>query len=180
MAAPVSQMRVWWTLCLGYLASNILDAGLTPDRVQICTAQLHVWSSQLQSRLLFSFFFCSYLNRILTFWFSASCRFWQFQLVFCVFAGLMGEYFDQPARSSSWDIRQGLIGHDAPALPWLYHGHSGYGGEYGVGYGVLEGYRKEDVTSKASDPPFTNLTPRSNIDEKPMLIGWLSGGGDAH
>ena len=64
------------------------------------------------------------------------------------------------------DIRQGLIGHDAPALPRVYHGQSGYGG----GYGVLGGHRKEDVTSMVSDPPFTNLTFRSDIDEKPMLI----------
>ena len=68
------------------------------------------------------------------------------------------------------DTREGLIGHDALALPRVYHGHSGYGGGYGGGYGVLEGHRKEDVTSKVSDPPFTNLTPRSDIDEKPMLI----------
>ena len=53
--------------------------------------------------------------------------------------------------------------------PWVCHGHSGYGG----GYGPLAGHRKEDVTSKVSNPPFTNLTPRSDIDEKPMLIRWL-------
>jgi len=64
------------------------------------------------------------------------------------------------------DIRQGLIGHDAPAMPLVYHGHSGYGG----GYGPLLGHGKGDVTSKVSDPPFTNLTPRSDIDKKPMFI----------
>jgi len=53
------------------------------------------------------------------------------------------------------DTRQGLIGRNAPALPRVYHGHSGYGG----GYGVLEGHKKENVTSKVSDPPFTILTP---------------------
>ena len=79
----------------------------------------------------------------------------------------MREYFDQPACSSSQDIRQGLIGHDALAMSRVCHGHNGYGG----GYGVLEGHRKEDVTSKVSDPPFTNLTPRSDIDKKSMLIG---------
>ena len=56
-------------------------------------------------------------------------------------------------------------------MPRVYHGHSGYGDRYGGGYGVLEGHRKEDVTSKVLDPPFTNLTPGSDIDEKPMLIG---------
>ena len=42
VAIHVSQTRVWRTLRLGYLASYILDAGLTPDRVQICTGQLRV------------------------------------------------------------------------------------------------------------------------------------------
>jgi len=74
------------------------------------------------------------------------------------------------------DTRQGLIGHDAPALFRVCHGHSGHSG----GYGPLASHGKEDVTSKVSDPPFTILTPRSGIDEKPMLIGSLSGGGDAY
>jgi len=64
------------------------------------------------------------------------------------------------------DIRQGLIGYDAPALPQVYHGYSGYGG----GYGPLAGHGKEDITCKISDPPFNNLTPRSDIDKKPMFI----------
>ena len=46
--------------------------------------------------------------------------------------------------------------------PRVCRGHSGYGG----GYGLLAGHGKEDVTCKVSDPPFTNLTPRSDIDEK--------------
>ena len=54
------------------------------------------------------------------------------------------------------DTRQSLIGHDASAMSRVCHGHSRYGG----GYGPLAGHWKEDVTSKASDPPFTNLTPR--------------------
>ena len=41
----------------------------------------------------------SCLNRILTLWFLASCRFWQLQSVFRIFAGLLGEYFDQRACS---------------------------------------------------------------------------------
>ena len=61
------------------------------------------------------------------------------------------------------DSRQGLIGYDAPAMPRVLHVHSGYGG--------FEGYRKEDVTSKVSDPPFTSLTQRSDSNEKYMLIG---------
>jgi len=71
------------------------------------------------------------------------------------------------------DIRQDLIGHDAPTVPRVCHGHSGYGGGYGGGCGPLAGHGKEDVTCKVckvSDPPFTNLTPRSTIDEKLMLI----------
>ena len=64
------------------------------------------------------------------------------------------------------DIRQGLIGHDAQAMPLVCYGHSGYGG----GYGPLAGHGKEDVTCKVSDPPFTNPTARSDIEEKPMLI----------
>ena len=48
-------------------------------------------------------------------------------------------------------------------MPQVLHGHSGYG--------TFEGYRKEDVISKVLDPPFTNLTQRSDSDEKFMLIG---------
>ena len=68
------------------------------------------------------------------------------------------------------DIRQDFIGHDAPAVPRVCHGHSGYGGGYGGGYGPLAGHGKEDVTCKVSDPPFTSLTPTSDIDEKPIFI----------
>ena len=68
------------------------------------------------------------------------------------------------------DTRQGLIGHDAPVMSRVCHGHSGYGAGYGSGYGPLAGHGKEDVTCKVSDPPFTNLIPRSDIDKKPMLI----------
>ena len=53
------------------------------------------------------------------------------------------------------DIRQGLIGHDALAMPRVCYGHSGYGG----GGGPLAGYGKEDVTSKFLDLSFTNNTP---------------------
>ena len=41
---------------------------------------------------------------------------------------------------------------------------------------TLEGHRAEDVTSKVSDPSFTNLVQRSDRDEESMLISWLFGG----
>ena len=93
----------------------------------------------------------------------------------------MGEYLNWPTCSigkhsgsqsfylRAWKIRaiadthQGLIGHDAPVMSWILPGHSEYD--------TFEGHGKEDVTSKVSDPPFTNLTQKSDIDEKPMLIG---------
>ena len=59
--------------------------------------------------------------------------------------------------------RQGLIGHDALAISRVLHGYSAYGG--------FEDHRKEDITSKVSDSSFTNLTQRSDTDEKPMLVG---------
>ena len=68
--------------------------------------------------------------------------------------------------------RQGLIGRNAPVMPRVLHGHNGYG--------AFEGHGKEDVTSKVSDPPFINLTQRSDSDEKLMLIGELSDGGASH
>ena len=40
-----------------------------------------------------------------------------------------------------------------------------------IDYGTFEGHGKEDVTSTVSDPPFTNLTQRSDCDEKPMHVG---------
>ena len=40
-----------------------------------------------------------------------------------------------------------------------------------VVYGPLADHGKEDVTYKVSDPPFTNFIPRSDIDEKSILIG---------
>jgi len=39
---------------------------------------------------------------------------------------------------------------------------------------------QKNITSKVSDPPFTNLTQRSDSDKKLMLVGCLSGGGDAN
>ena len=98
-----------------------------------------------------------------------------------VFAGLMGEYLDWPACSigehsgsqsfclrarnirAVVDTHQGLIGHDAPVMSRIFPGHNEHG--------AFGGHGKEDVISKVSDPPFTNLTQRSDSDEKPMLIG---------
>ena len=45
-------------------------------------------------------------------------------------------------------------------------GHNGYGG----GYDPLAGHEKEDITNKVSDPFFNIVTPRSDIDEKFMLM----------
>ena len=88
-----------------------------------------------------------------------------------VLVGFIGEYLDRPAYSISehsgsqnscpWarrilavaGIRQGLIGYNALIMSWVLHGHSWYG--------TFEGHRKEDVTSKISDPPFTNRVQRS-------------------
>jgi len=82
-------------------------------------------------------------------------------------AWFIGEYLDRPACSIGehsasqsfcpWARRiravagicQDLIGHDASTMPPVLHGHNRYGG--------FEGHRKEDVTSKVLDPPFTNL-----------------------
>ena len=41
---------------------------------------------------------------------------------------------------------------------------------------IFEGHKKGDITSKVSDPLFTNLIQRSYSDEESMLIGWHSGG----
>jgi len=98
-----------------------------------------------------------------------------------VFAGFMGEYLDRAACSigehsgsqsfclrarkicAVVDTHQGLIGHDALVISRILPSHSEYG--------AFEGHEKEDVTRMVSDPLFTNLTQRSDGDEKPMLIG---------
>jgi len=107
-----------------------------------------------------------------------------------VFARFMGEYLNQPACSIGQhsgsqsfcprarkirvvvDTHQDIIRHDAPVMSWILPGHSEYG--------ASESHRKEDVTSKVSDPYFTNLTQKGVSDEKSMLIRWLSGGGASH
>ena len=109
----------------------------------------------------------SCLFRILTLGFLFLAGSGSLILAFCVFAGIMGEYLDRPdysigehsgcQNSCPWarriraviGTRQGLIRHDAPVMPRVLHGHSGYG--------VFEGHRKEDVTSKVSDPLFVNF-----------------------
>ena len=60
------------------------------------------------------------------------------------------------------DTHQDLIGHDAPVMPRILPDHNEHG--------AFEGYRKEDVSSKISDPPFANLAQRSGSDEKFILI----------
>ena len=128
--------------------------------------------------LTFSFYLC----RILTFWFLFLAGSGHINSAgSSVFVGFIGEYLDQLAYligehsgSQSFclrvrrigtvvDTRQGLIGHEAPVMSQILHGHSGYG--------AFEGHGKEDVTSKVSDPSFTNLTQRSDSDEKLMLVG---------
>ena len=74
-----------------------------------------------------------------------------------VLARFMGEYLDQPAYSIGEHLgsqsfcprarrlpavantHQGLIAHDAPVMPRVFHCHSGYG--------AFKGHGKEDVTS---------------------------------
>ena len=61
------------------------------------------------------------------------------------------------------DTHQDIIGNDVPVNSRILPEHNEHG--------VSEGHGKEDVTSKVSDPPFTNLVQRSDNDEKFMLIG---------
>jgi len=60
------------------------------------------------------------------------------------------------------NTHQDIIGHDAPVKSRILPDHNEHG--------AFEGHRKEDVTSKVSDPPFTNLVQRSDDNEKLMLI----------
>ena len=98
-----------------------------------------------------------------------------------VFSTSMREYLDWPACSigehsgnqsfclrarknrAVVDTHQDLIGHDVPVISGILPDHNEYS--------AFEGHGKDDVTSKVSDPPFTNLTQRSVSDEKPMLVG---------
>ena len=67
------------------------------------------------------------------------------------------------------DIHQDIIEHDAPVRSRILPNHNEHG--------AFEGHGKENVTSKVSDSPFTNLVQRSGSKEKPMLFGSLSSGG---
>jgi len=60
------------------------------------------------------------------------------------------------------DTHQDLIGYDAPVMSQILLDHNEHG--------AFEGHGKEDVTSKISDPPFTNLIQISDSNEKFMLI----------
>ena len=55
-----------------------------------------------------------------------------------------------------------IMGHDAPVMSRILSDHNEHG--------AVEGHRKEDVTSKVSDPSFANLIQRNDSNEKPMLI----------
>ena len=59
------------------------------------------------------------------------------------------------------DTYQDIIGHNTPVRSQVldYNEH-----------GAFEGHGKEDVTSKVSNPPFINLTQKSDSNEKSMLI----------
>jgi len=60
------------------------------------------------------------------------------------------------------NTHQDIIGDDAPVMSRILPDHNEHG--------AFESHGKEDVTSKVSDPPFTNLVQRSDNNEKPMLI----------
>ena len=97
-----------------------------------------------------------------------------------VFATSIGGYLERPACSIGehsgsqnfcprvrkirmvLDTHQDIIGHNAPVMSQILPDRNKYG--------TFEGHRKKDVTSKVSDPPFTNLTQRSDSDKKSMLI----------
>ena len=64
------------------------------------------------------------------------------------------------------DTHQDIIGHDAPVKSQILPDYDEHD--------ALEGHKKENVTSKISDPPFTSLVQKSDSDEKPMLIGCVS------
>jgi len=61
------------------------------------------------------------------------------------------------------NTHQDIIGQDASVRTRILPDYNGQG--------TFEGHGKEDVTSKVSNPLFTNLVQRSDIDEKSMLIG---------
>jgi len=60
------------------------------------------------------------------------------------------------------DTHQDIIRHDALVRSQILLDHNEHG--------TFEGHGKDDVTSKVSDPPFTNLVQRSDNDKKLMLI----------
>jgi len=57
---------------------------------------------------------------------------------------------------------QDILGHDTPVMSRILPDHNEHS--------AFEGHENEDVTSKVSDHPFTNLAQRSDSDEKPILI----------
>ena len=57
-----------------------------------------------------------------------------------------------------FDTHHDIIGHDTPVMPRILPDHNEHG--------TFEGHGKEDVTSKVSDLPFTNLIQRSDNNKK--------------
>ena len=70
----------------------------------------------------------------------------------------------------SLDTHQDIIGHDTPVRSRILPDHNKHG--------AFEGHKKEDVTSKVSDPPFTNFIQRSESNKKThahcMTFWWRS------
>jgi len=62
-----------------------------------------------------------------------------------------------------FDTHQDIIEHDALVRPRILPDHNEHG--------AFEGHEKENVTSKVSDPPFTNIVQRSDNNKKTMFIG---------
>jgi len=52
------------------------------------------------------------------------------------------------------DTQQDIIGHDAPVRSQILPDHNEHG--------AFEDHRKEDITSKVSDPPFTKEVTTTN------------------
>jgi len=61
------------------------------------------------------------------------------------------------------DTHQGIIEHDALVRSRILPDHNEHG--------AFEGHGKENVTSKVSDPPFTNIIQRNDNNKKTMFIG---------
>ena len=99
---------------------------------------------------------------------------------FSVFVTSIGEYLERPACSigenlgsqnfclrarkirAILDTHKDITGYNAPVISRILPDHSEHG--------TFKGHEKEDVTSKVSDPLFTNLVQRNDSDKKPIII----------